>query len=327
MSPETNPLLPYPPTESAESAPERRAELLRAVADCSHDALFALDRDGRVTVTSARAALVFGHSQLALRDRALSDLVVDSRRDELDALARRALGGADVFHHDTEARHPDGRIIDVVINLAPLRATAGEQIRGVSVIVQDITERKRLERELRRRSERDPVTGLYNRRHFEGELQRASRLAERHGDPGAVILLDVDDFKAVNDSRGHLSGDQALRELGEAITATVRDIDVVARVGGDEFAVLLPSVDRSGAIAAGKKVLAATRAALRAWSSSVSAGTACFGRDGDFEPRQVIGAADQALYRAKAMGGDRMEVAVGDDGRQETPPSRGAHGG
>ena len=327
MSPETDPLLSYPPTESADSAPERRAELLRAVADCSHDALFALDRDGRVTVTSARAALVFGYGEAALRNRPLSDLVVETRREELDALVRRALGGADVFQHDTMARHPDGRIVDVVFNLAPLRATAGEDIGGVSVIVQDITERKGIERELRHRSERDPVTGLYNRRHFESELQRALRLAERHGNPGALILLDVDDFKAVNDSRGHLSGDQALRKLAEAITATVRDSDVVARVGGDEFAVLMPSVDRSGAIVAVERVLEATRAALRVWSASVSAGTACFDRDGDFEPRQVIGAADQALYRAKAMGGDRMEVAVGDAGRQEAPPSRGAHGG
>jgi diguanylate cyclase (GGDEF)-like protein/PAS domain S-box-containing protein len=287
--------------------------VLRAVADCSHDALFALDRDGRITVTSARAALVFGHSEDAMRDRPLSALVIEPRRDELDALVRRALGGADVFQHDTQARHPDGRMVEIVINLAPLRATAGEEIVGVSVIVQDITERKLLERELRHRSERDPVTGLYNRRHFELELYRATRLAERHESGGAVILLDVDDFKVVNDSRGHLSGDQALRDLGEAIAATVRDSDVVARLGGDEFAVLLPNVDRSGAIAAGKKVLEATRAALRVWGSSVSAGTACFDRDDGFESLRVVGAADHALYRAKRMGGDRMEIAIADD--------------
>lgn len=315
--PEIDSLLTPQATAGVDPTPERRAEILQAVADSSHDAVLALDRDGHVRVASARAVLVLGYSERALRGRPFSALVVEPRRGELDALVRRAVAGADVFQHDTEAQHRDGRVIDVVVNLAPLRATASEEIVGVSVIVQDITERKLLERELRHRSERDPVTGLYNRRHLELELYRAARLAERHGDRGAVILLDVDDFKAVNDTRGHLGGDQALRDLGEAISATVRDSDIVARLGGDEFAVLLPSVDRSGAIAAADKVLEATRAALSGWKSSVSAGTACFDREYGFELRRVVGAADQALYRAKAMGGDRVEIATADDFEQK----------
>ena len=282
------------------------------MADSSHDALIALDRDGHVTAMSARGELVFGYSERALLGRRLSGAVLaEPRRDEFDAHARSALDGADVWQHDTQARRRDGALIDVTMNLAPLRATPGGDVVGVSVIVQDITQRKALERELRFHSIRDPLTGLYNRRHFELELHRAVRLAERHRHDGAVVLVDVDRFKIVNDSRGHSSGDELLRALAGALSRSVRDSDVVARIGGDELAVLLLNVDRAGAAATAGKLLEAAREALSRWQTSVSAGAARFGADATFLPENVLIAADQALYRAKATGGNLLDV---DDG-------------
>src|SRR3954452_2354813 len=243
----------------AEPAPDRRATTFQAVADSSHDALLSLDCDGLMTVISARASLVIGYSERALLGRPLSVVVLEQHRAATDALVRAALEGADVFQHDTEVRHRDGRVMDVVVNLAPLRGPDGDRIVGASAILQDITERKRLERELRHQSERDPLTGLYNRRHLEIELHRAARLAERHGHGGGVVMLDVDGFKRVNDTRGHPCGDQLLRDLAGALRRSLRDSDVAARLGGDEFAVLLPQTDRRGAGATADKVLAVTR--------------------------------------------------------------------
>src|SRR4051794_37784779 len=155
----------------------QRADLIRAVADSSHDALIALDGEGRVTATSARAELVLGYSERALLGRPLDAILIEARRDDFNALARSALDGADVFQHDSQVRRRDGVLIDIVVNLAPLRETPGGATVGVSIIIQDITERKQLERELRYQSARDAVTGLFNRRHFEVELHRTMRLA------------------------------------------------------------------------------------------------------------------------------------------------------
>jgi diguanylate cyclase (GGDEF)-like protein/PAS domain S-box-containing protein len=291
----------------AERVADDRADRLVAVVDSSHDAVLALDRHGCVTAISARAELVLGYSERALSGRPLSVVVLEHLRAETDAMVRAALDGRDVFQHDTQARHRDGHVVDITVNLAPLRMGA-HGIAGVSVIVQDITERKRLERELRHRSERDPLTELFNRRRFDTELQRAVRLAERHGDSGAVVLLDLDDFKLVNDTRGHPAGDRLLRDLAVALAHSVRETDVVARLGGDEFAVLLLNVDEPGATAAAEKVLAATSTALRDWEAGVSMGAARFGPETTFDPEAVLVAADRALYLAKGSGGNRLHA-------------------
>jgi diguanylate cyclase (GGDEF)-like protein len=180
----------------------------------------------------------------------------------------------------------------------------------VSVIIQDITRRKRMELELRHQAERDPLTGLYNRRRFEEELHRATRLAERHGHHGALLLLDVDDFKAVNDTRGHGSGDELLRALAEVLGGAIRDSDIAARLGGDEFALLLPRVDAPGAgPAAAAKLDAAVRDALGSWAAAASIGVAAFGPPAAVEADRVLAAADEALYRAKATKGGRSAPA------------------
>ena len=281
------------------------------MADSSHDALIALDRETRVTATSARAELVLGYSERSLLGRPFDGVVIESRRDDLSALVRAALEGADVFQHDSQTRRRDGSLVDLVIDLAPLREAPGGEIVGVSAILQDITERKQLERELRFQSIRDPLTGLYNRRHFELELRRAVRLAERHGNAGAVMLVDIDRFKVVNDSRGHPVGDEVLRDLASALAGSVRDSDVVARLGGDEFAVLLPNVDRAGAAATADKLLAAARSALEPWRSSVSVGASHFGPGATLDSKRVLASADQALYRVKAAGGNLLDLDGG----------------
>jgi diguanylate cyclase (GGDEF)-like protein/PAS domain S-box-containing protein len=289
----------------AEPADAARAARLQAVVDSSHDAVILLDAEGLVDTVSARTSLVLGFSERALVGRPLDVVAGEGQREDLTALVRSALEGADVFQHDTVARHRDGRPVDVVVDLAPVRAPDG-RVAGVSVIIQDITERKRLERALRHQSERDGLTGLYNRRHFEVELHRAVRLAERHGHGGAIVVLDVDRFKQVNDGQGHPAGDRLLRALAGALAASLRDSDVAARLGGDEFAVLLPIVDPEGAAATAQKLTDGVRAALRPWGTSASAGVAWFGPRA--EPEQALAAADRALYRAKAAGGDALDV-------------------
>ena len=177
----------------------------------------------------------------------------------------------------------------------------------------DITERVESERELRRLTERDDLTGLFNRRYFE------QRLAEALGArDAAVLIIDVDHFKFVNDALGHQQGDDLLREVSGAMRAGLRDHDVLARFGGDEFAVLLPDADDPHARVVANHLLGAIRSRVTGVSVTASAGVAVFGAGSVVSPSEAIVAADIALYEAKQTGRDRVGMYSGQAGHSLT---------
>jgi two-component system cell cycle response regulator len=159
----------------------------------------------------------------------------------------------------------------------------------------------------------DPLTGLFNRRNFEARILEASAHAMRHAKPFAVIMLDLDRFKAVNDTHGHGDGDRVLVHFSNTIHAVMRADDVAFRYGGDEFVLLLSDCDASRAVDVANR--------LRKWLSAspfrfadgtdqviaFSAGVAAAERSEGFSGDGLVKRADVALYRAKAAGGDRVE--------------------
>jgi len=173
--------------------------------------------------------------------------------------------------------------------------------------------------EVRRLSNTDPLTGLYNRRHFGQRLGEETKRAQRYGHPASVLWVDIDRLKAINDHFGHKAGDGALVAVSRALLDNVRSIDVVARIGGDEFAVLLPETAAAQASALSQRVLTevAWQGDLLASGLAISIGVAELSTATDVEPGDLLVAADDALYRAKAAGGGRGHVAAG-------PRERGA---
>ena len=180
-----------------------------------------------------------------------------------------------------------------------------------------------LHEDVKRQSLTDGLTGLWNRRQFElraaQELERASRFGERF----SVVLVDLDDFKAVNDTHGHLVGDAVLVEAAQRIVANTREVDTVARFGGEEFVLLLPQTDRPGALRVAEKVrgeLAANPMATDAGDLPVtlSAGVASHPDDG-MSVEALLGVADEALYAAKAAG--KNCVAHTDDQQHGVAPA------
>jgi diguanylate cyclase (GGDEF)-like protein len=167
-------------------------------------------------------------------------------------------------------------------------------------------------RELQREAGQDPLTGLRNRRRFEEELRLAMARSRRDRSPGAVLILDLDDLKAVNDSLGHPAGDRTLRQVAEALRSRVRGTDVVARLGGDEFAAVLPGCDLRQARSVADAVTAEIRDRAAAEpdgaGSTVSVGVAMFTGDRSARPESVVAEADAAMYAAKEAGGDRVRV-------------------
>jgi diguanylate cyclase (GGDEF)-like protein/PAS domain S-box-containing protein len=173
----------------------------------------------------------------------------------------------------------------------------------------DITERVVAEQRLKRLAEHDDLTGLYNRRYFE------SRLGETIGrEDVAVLIIDVDHFKFVNDSLGHAAGDELLREVTATMSAGLRRDDVLARFGGDEFAVLLTACGEAQAQAVGNHLLAGIRANVTGVSVTASAGAAVFAAGSHVSASDAIVAADIALYEAKQHGRDRIELYSGQRG-------------
>ena len=149
---------------------------------------------------------------------------------------------------------------------------------------------------------RDQLTGLHNRRFFDDQLQQALARSDRSGRPVALLVLDLDGLKAINDAGGHPAGDEALRAASGALRASVRGGDLACRLGGDEFAVILPDADAADALGVAERVAGALASAAEGrWSFSGGVAVDVTGQ----APHELYRLADQAAYRAKTSGGGR----------------------
>jgi len=200
---------------------------------------------------------------------------------------------------------PAGEPFDAVTEEA-MRTLAGQ----VGIAVDNV----QLHREAQRLSTTDPLTGLWNFRYLSMSLAREVERSSRFQRPFAVLMLDLDYFKKVNDDHGHARGDTVLRELAERVQEQIREVDVFARYGGEEFVVVLPETTLDGATQLAERICAAIRREPFSQPGeadltlTISAGVAAFPQHGG-SPATLMRAADQALYNAKRGGRDRWCVA------------------
>lgn len=185
-----------------------------------------------------------------------------------------------------------------------------------ALLLRDVTDRDRAERELARLARSDPLTGLANRRHFMDALDREIERSARYGRPLSLVLLDLDHFKKVNDTHGHAAGDDVLRQASRALQGVCRDVDLAARLGGEELALLLPETDGRGARVVAERVREQVAAAPHTspdgatFRVTASLGVATLG-PGAATGTALLQRADEALYRAKDGGRNRVRVAGG----------------
>jgi len=171
----------------------------------------------------------------------------------------------------------------------------------------DVSEQRVYEDELHHMADHDPLTSLLNRRGFEAELGAHLSRCRRYGAAGALLMLDLDGFKAVNDTLGHAAGDEIIKSTAGALTVRLRQSDVVARLGGDEFAVLLPTQHRAEAEAVAHALLTTIRTqATTGPGGQTGLVTASIGvavlSDDELEPDELMAHADAAMYASKAAG-------------------------
>jgi diguanylate cyclase (GGDEF)-like protein len=212
---------------------------------------------------------------------------------------------------DVHLRTTDGRVVDVMLSSAVMQFH-GEPATIASLV--EITARKRYEHELRRLAQTDPLTGLLNRRGFFAQAGKLIEELQTSGAPIAVLLMDADHFKRVNDAHGHAVGDEALRQIGAVIQTQLRDADALARVGGEEFACLLPGTSQQQAMDVAERIrtvvaMQSMHCAEVRVEVSLSIGVSVVA---DHEQRidEALNRADRAMYVAKRAGRNRVDIMV-----------------
>jgi diguanylate cyclase (GGDEF)-like protein len=182
----------------------------------------------------------------------------------------------------------------------------------LGVAMAGLAQLQRTQADLERLATRDELTGALNARAFAERLAQELERNQRYKRPLAILYLDLDDFKAVNDQHGHQTGDAVLRLVANATRRAVRQSDIVARLGGDEFAVLMPETDGGVAEAAATRLASGIRTVFQGTPSvTASIGLVSTANVVDARPEELLRRADQAMYEAKRMGKDRVvQVAI-----------------
>ena len=265
--------------------------------------------DGEYVRVNAALSELLGRAPedlLGRRDQELTH--PDDRQSDLDAAWEILEGRIDT--HQTEKRfvRPDGSVVWALANLTFLRDEAG---RGLSWVgqFQDVTARRSQEAELRHLADHDPLTGLLNRRSFERALDQHLARVRRYGVQGALLMIDLDGFKAVNDQHGHGTGDAVLAGVAERLRARLRTSDLLARLGGDEFAALLPAADRAEAEHVARIAVEVVRDLSPEQGPPVTASVgAAVLAEPELTAHVVQRQADRAMYAAKRAGRDGYVV-------------------
>jgi diguanylate cyclase (GGDEF)-like protein/PAS domain S-box-containing protein len=302
--------------DPAKATPAKRAPSASSVLDAISDAVLCTDVPGLVTYLNPAAEYLTGWTNreaigyplaqvFHIVDGAMRELAVDTadkavREDKTFGLVPDCIlvrrDGVEHYIEDSVAPIHDrqGRVTGAVIVFRDVSAIRDEAVRVIH------------------QARHDPLTNLPNRLLFSDRIARAIALADRHGRQGAVLFLDLDHFKQINDSFGHAMGDRLLQSVAQRIVGSVRESDTVSRRGGDEFVVLLPEIAHAKeAVLGAQRILHALSAAHRIVGREVRT-TASIGislyPDRGWDSETLIAHADVAMYQAKLKGRNRYEV-------------------
>jgi diguanylate cyclase (GGDEF)-like protein/PAS domain S-box-containing protein len=294
----------------AEERLTEQREKLRTMLQAISDAVITTDADRRITYVNHAAEALLGVSQELVSDRPIEDALLlrdpSSSKSAVNLIAKVMATGKSIRRERPCALHrPDGNVCYVTDVVSPVLDATGRVI-GTVIVFRDATDDVVRERELRQSALHDTLTGLYTRAEFQRRLHSVFEKAAHLGRMAAVIAIDLDRFKQVNDAAGHAGGDAVLCKVAEALRGVARATDTVARLGGDEFAMILDECPEERALAVGQRISAALnplRVVLegRSYSVGASLGIAMWSRELESERDWLI-AADKACYAAKARG-------------------------
>jgi diguanylate cyclase (GGDEF)-like protein/PAS domain S-box-containing protein len=280
-------------------------------------ALVAVDPEcaGKIGKANGALAELTGYPREELEEMDLDAIV---HPEDVAALAQGihelATGERETLRMEHRVLTATGMVRWVMLSTSIVNDASGNPVHRL-VQLQDISERKRFEGQLQYLADHDPLTGLFNRRRFEQELERELESSRRYGTGGALLVLDLDNFRYVNDSLGHPAGDELISSVGHALSHRLRNTDTVGRLGGDEFGVILPYAGEEDAVLVATGVVEVIRDAVSIEAehgrrrTTASVGVALFPEGEErMSAEELLVEGDIAMYDAKEAGRDRVAV-------------------
>lgn len=295
---------------------ERAHVTLRSIGD----AVITTDTDGRVEYLNPAAEQLTGWPDASARGKPVHAVfpLLDSRTSGAVALPQVIAGDRLVLGDDTILRRQDGRECAIEVTMAPIR-DQNQVARGFVLISRDVSAARTLSRRIAHEARHDPLTGVANRREFDERLHQALEGLAQRRRAFSLLFIDLDHFKAVNDSAGHLAGDRLLQEVAALLQSGLRESDTLARLGGDEFALLLEGCLLPPARIIAEQLRGAVDAFCLEWQGHSFRVGASIGvvhvHSGYGSIADVLSAADSACYKAKQNG--RNQVYVSPDVRDD----------
>ena len=298
--------------EQAKALLQDRQAFLDAVLDSSPTGLFICNLRGQIVYLNPALHNLTGYDLGDYRDWEIFEHLHVDEIDDVRDLWRHTLETGRPFSRQMRYHAANGQMLWLELNVS--RVTDDGRPLGYVGTVKDITDSRQREALQRWEAEHDPLTGLLNRRGFERRLEEALVEWKKAGTPSALLMFDLDHFKPINDRGGHALGDEMLRRIAQVLAWEVRNSDHVARQGGDEFAVLLPSCSLNQAQRLAEKLRQAISEIYVEHEGSTYHVTMSMGLtgllEGDEDIETVLARADAASYRAKAAGRNRIVDAV-----------------
>ncbi len=284
----------------------------RDLVETAHDLVWSMDNKGRWTYLNKAVSNIYGYEADEMLFKHYSDYQLpESRNRDLSAV-EKLLSGKEIVGYETVHVNKQGEHIHISFNAKPMLNSDGS-VAYITGTARDITSKKAYENELTYQAQHDSLTGLYNRQYFQQELERVVSRVARSAADCAVFYIDLDQFKYVNDTVGHAAGDKLLLETTNLLRSHIREGDLLARFGGDEFTVLLYNLEREEActVAEGLRKLFENYQFMdsaKAFNVTLSLGITCITNQ-TTSADEVLSQADIACNIAKSNGRNRVHIA------------------
>lgn len=297
---------------NAEAALRDSEERLRNLVETTNDWIWEVDQDARYTYVSPQCRDLLGYAPEEILGKTPFDLMPPEEAERVANIFGPIVAAREPFTSlENTNRRKDGNLIVLETSGVPFFGAKGN-FRGYRGIDRDITARKRIEERLQQMAHYDSLTGLPNRSLFIDHLNQALARAHRHQQRVAILFLDLDRFKNINDTLGHDVGDELLRAVSERLTKCVREDDTVARLGGDEFVLILTEISHEfDAVKVAEKVIRALAKPFvlgqRELFVTTSIGISLYPDDGE-DAQSLIKNADIAMYRTKEQGRNNYQL-------------------
>ena len=306
---------------------ERMSEIIQQrnfvthILDTAQAIILTQNRKNEILMINPYGQAITGYNLQELKGQAFVTLLLSGESADKAGMRLAELVAGSLAHleEECEIRCKDQSALKVVWQHSRLKGQ-GDDAALILSVGMDITARKKAELRLAWLADHDPLTGLYNRRRFTQELNDAVAAARRYRRAGALLFLDLDQFKYINDTSGHHAGDRLLQRLGELLPSILREVDVIGRLGGDEFAVILNQATADEAVQVAKKILAHIceiefPVEERVHKLSASIGIALFPEHG-INIEELLTRADLAMYQVKDSGRGNWYLLSSEDQSQ-----------